>query len=103
MDSIMWPVLLIFALPISMFSSVFSLFQFSRLYIAFVAVGRRPNSGIWSYIRPYHRQTVKALSQALGEPEKFMSSIDLTHVLLCAIFLALVIQLERLIASKKRR
>ncbi|GJP51053.1 hypothetical protein CLOM_g10223 [Closterium sp. NIES-68] len=99
MDSAMWPILILLAPPLAMFAGVFTLFQFSQLYLLFVRIGLRPNEGVWRYVRPYHRNMVKVLNQTLGDADKFLSKIQPTHVILCAMLIVLLVQLERLISQ----
>ncbi|CAI5470656.1 unnamed protein product [Closterium sp. Yama58-4] len=80
----MWPILILLAPPLAMFAGVFSLYQFSQLYLLFVRIGLRPNEGAWRYVRPYHRNMVKVLNQTLGDADKFLSKIQPTHVILSA-------------------
>ncbi|CAI5468335.1 unnamed protein product [Closterium sp. Yama58-4] len=79
--------------------SLFAPSTFSQLYLLFVRIGLRPNEGAWRYVRPYHRNMVKVLNQTLGDADKFLSKIQPTHVILCAMLIVLLVQLERLISQ----
>eukprot|EP00850_Spirogloea_muscicola_P006101 SM000028S10195 [mRNA] locus=s28:948191:948671:+ [translate_table: standard] len=91
------PILVLLAPFLAILGGCFTLAQFSYAFSALARQASRPASNsIAKLLRPFLKSWVRHLTAMLGDADKFLTKVGLTHVILCAILLVLIVSLERL-------
>eukprot|EP00241_Pyramimonas_parkeae_P010088 CAMPEP_0114249566 /NCGR_PEP_ID=MMETSP0058-20121206/14213_1 /TAXON_ID=36894 /ORGANISM="Pyramimonas parkeae, CCMP726" /LENGTH=109 /DNA_ID=CAMNT_0001363125 /DNA_START=62 /DNA_END=391 /DNA_ORIENTATION=+ len=104
MASAFLPIMVLFVPGAAIVFASISLFQFTQLFKAFVAVSQKSRgNAVWKFFQPHLKQMGAVLQSVLGPADKF--NVNLTHVVLVALMITIIVCAERLrsvIADNKR-
>eukprot|EP00227_Mantoniella_beaufortii_P014608 CAMPEP_0197579516 /NCGR_PEP_ID=MMETSP1326-20131121/3513_1 /TAXON_ID=1155430 /ORGANISM="Genus nov. species nov., Strain RCC2288" /LENGTH=108 /DNA_ID=CAMNT_0043143007 /DNA_START=62 /DNA_END=388 /DNA_ORIENTATION=- len=89
-----YPLIILSAPSILIALSSLSLHQFKVLFITFVnAAAQKEGNFVWTKVQPFLNDLAHIMESILGRATGF--SPNLTHVMLCAVLMGVIIGLER--------
>mmetsp|Transcript_4936 Transcript_4936/g.7686 ORF Transcript_4936/g.7686 Transcript_4936/m.7686 type:complete len:108 (+) Transcript_4936:48-371(+) len=90
----LFPVIVLTAPTVLIAVASLSLHQFKVFFVSFVNLAAaKEGSSVWTYVQPFLADLSRVLESILGRAQGF--SPNLTHVMLTAVLLGLIISLER--------
>ena len=99
-----YPLFILSAPTLLIATAALSLHQFKMFYIAFINLANeRSGNALWMMVQPFIKDLARVMEGVLGNTHSFKPG--LTHVMLTALMLAIIVSLERVrsavVASKR--